>query len=433
MSKNRHLNLELRYEIEHGLNDGLSFKSIGAIIRKDCTTVSKEVRNHRIFEKTGSFGRAFNDCKYRSSCNRLGACSGCNKSRAKCASCAICILHCQDYVKENCVLISKPPYVCNGCKNRTRCTLEKSFYKAAYAQKEYSLTLSESRSGLNMTEEELAQINSIVSPLILNGQSIHHICASNPELITCCEKTLYRLADSGLLNAKNIDMVRKVRFRPRRKKSIELKVDKTCRIGRTYDDFLAFMKNNPDLPLTELDSVEGTKGGAVLLTVHCVTHKLQLAFKRSCNNAASVADAINWIYDTIGPELFTRIFPVLLCDNGSEFSDPKSLEFDKNGNLRTHVFYCNASSPHQKGSCENNHEFIRRIIPKGTDITPVSTAHIFLMMSHINSYGRPDLGDKSPYEAFSFMYGDDILPKLKIIKIPRNEILLKPLLLKKKL
>ena len=32
------------------------------------------------------------------------------------------------------------------------------------------------------------------------------------------------------------------------------------------------------------------------------------------------------------------------------------------------MFYCDANAPYQKGSCENNHELIRRIIPKGTDI-----------------------------------------------------------------
>lgn len=434
MNKNKHLTQELRYKIQHGLSNGLSFKAIGAEIGKDCTTVSKEVKAHRLFEKTGAPGRVFNDCSHRFSCSQNLACPSCHKSsKAKCSACGRCMNHCPLYTKEHCRKLGKPPYVCNGCKDRSRCTLEKSFYKALDAQREYELIRSESRSGLNISEEELVELNRLISPLILNGQSIHHICASNPGLINCCEKTLYHYADAGLLTAKNIDMPRKVRFRVRKKKSVSLKVDKACRVGRTYEDFQVFMKDHPNLPVTELDTVEGVKGGACLLTVHAVLPKLQLAFKRMSNNAASVTDAINWVYDRIGRETFCKIFPVLLCDNGTEFSDPKSLEFDKEGLRRCHVFYCDPYSSHQKGSCENNHEFIRRVIPKGVDISFISLGHIDLMMSHINSYGRPDLGDRSPYEVFSFLYGEDILPKLRITKVERNKVVLRPSLLKRKL
>lgn len=420
--------------IEHGLNEGLSFKAIGAKIEKDCTTVSKEIKGHRLFEKTGAMGRAFNDCFHRFSCSQYKVCPSCRKSsRMKCSACGTCTLHCPLYSKESCQKLSKPPYVCNGCPDRRKCTLEKSIYKALDAQKEYELLRSESRSGLNISEEELAELNRLVSPLILNGQSIHHICASNPGLINCCEKTLYHYADAGILTAKNIDLPRKVRFRVRKKKSIGLKVDKACRVGRTYEDYKTFTKEHPDLPVTELDTVEGVKGGACLLTVHSVLPKLQLAFKRMSNNAASVADAIDWLYDKIGRDTFCRIFPVLLCDNGTEFSDPTALEFDKAGQRRCYVFYCHAYASHEKGACENNHEFIRKVIPKSTDISMVDLGHIDLMMSHINSYGRPDLGDKSPYEVFSFLYGDDILPKLRITQVPRNDIILRPCLLKKKL
>ena len=434
MNKNKHLTLDLRYKIQHGLDQGLSFKAIASEIDKDCTTVSKEVRNHRMFEKKGAYGKSFNDCRHRSSCGQYHVCPECPKSsRASCPACGSCIRYCPLYEKHSCEKLLKPPYVCNACPSRLKCTLEKALYHALDAQKEYELVRSESRSGFNLSESELDELNCLVSPLLLNGQSIHHICSSNHGLINCCEKTLYNYADAGLLTAKNIDLPRKVRFRVRKKKSVALKVDKTCRIGRTYEDFQAFMKEHPLLPVTELDTVEGVKGGACLLTIHSVLPKLQLAFKRASNNAASVTDVINWIYDRIGRDAFCRIFPVLLCDNGTEFTNPKALEFDHYGNRRCHVFYCHPYSSHEKGACENNHEFIRKIIPKGTDISPISIGHVELMMSHINSYGRPDLGDKSPYEVFSFLYGETILPGLRICRIERNDIILRPSLLKKKL
>lgn len=95
------------------------------------------------------------------------------------------------------------------------------------------------------------------------------------------------------------------------------------------------------------------------------------------------------------------------------------------------MFYCDPASPGQKGACENNHEFIRRIIPKGIDIGKYSQKQISLMMDHINSYSRPELGDRSPYEMFEFYYGREILDALGVHKIPANEIVLKSNLLKK--
>jgi len=50
-NKNKHLTLDDRFDIQHGLDACLSFKAIGAQIRKDCTTISKEVRAHIIFER----------------------------------------------------------------------------------------------------------------------------------------------------------------------------------------------------------------------------------------------------------------------------------------------------------------------------------------------------------------------------------------------
>ena len=94
-------------------------------------------------------------------------------------------------------------------------------------------------------------------------------------------------------------------------------------------------------------------------------------------------------------------------------------------------YHIHPSSPGQKGACENNHEFIRRIIPKHTDLGKFSQEQINLMMDHINSYGRAELGDKSPYEMFEFYYGREILDILVVHKISANEIILKPELLRK--
>lgn len=434
MNKNKHLVLDQRYAIQHGLNDQLSFKAIGSSIGKDCTTISKEVRSHLIIEQKGAPYKHFNDCIHRKSCSRYGdCCPSCERhhSRNKCSVCGNCFRYCADYIKEVCPLLLKPPYVCNGCSNLNNCTLEKRFYRAIYAQKEYEAVRSESRLGFNLTESELRQLDDVISPLIMNGQSLHHILAHNADRISCCERTAYIYINSGLFSARNIDMPRTVRFRPRKQKSVTLKVDKACRVGRTFEDFNDFHSTHPSLPVTELDSVEGIKGGAVLLTIHFVLPKFQLAFLREANTSKSVTDIFNQLHSILGDANYKKLFPLCLADNGSEFSNPLALEYDLEGNFRTNVFYCDPQAPGQKGSCENNHEFIRRVIPKGTDLDNYTQDQISLMMNHINSYGRPELGDKSPYEMFEFYYGKEILDLLGVSKIPANEIILKPSLLSK--
>lgn len=434
MNKNKHLILDERYKIQQGLNNCLSFKAIASSIGKDCTTISKEVRSHLLVVQKGAPYRNFNDCIHRKNCSRYGdSCPSCERhpSRNKCSVCGSCFRHCSDYIKELFPLLSKPPYVCNGCRNINTCTLEKRCYEASYAQKEYEAVRSESRSGFNLTESELRQLDDMISPLIMNGQSIHHILANNADRISCCERTAYIYMNNGLFSARNIDMPRTVRFKPRKQKSVPLKVDKSCRIGRTYDDFKQFHSTYPSIPVTELDSVEGIKGGYVLLTIHFVLPKLQLAFLREANTSKSVTDIFHHLYETLGKENYRKLFSLCLADNGSEFSDPLAIEYDCEGNFRTNMFYCDPSAPGQKGSCENNHEFIRRIIPKGTDLSIYTQEQISLMMDHINSYSRSELGDKSPYEMFEFYYGKEILDLLGISKIPSNEIILKPSLLNK--
>ena len=81
------------------------------------------------------------------------------------------------------------------------------------------------------------------------------------------ERTLYKYVDAGLFKARNIDMPRTIRMSPRRKKPDTIKVDTRCREGRTRRDYEAFIRQNPDTPVVQLDSVEGIKNGAVLLSL----------------------------------------------------------------------------------------------------------------------------------------------------------------------
>lgn len=249
--------------------------------------------------------------------------------------------------------------------------------------------------------------------------------------MTCCEKTLYNYIDATLFDVRNIDLPRKVKYRPRYKKP-EFKVDRGCRLGRSYEVFKNFMEKNADAPVVEMDSVIGSKGGKVLLTIHFVDTSLMLAFLRDVNTSQSVTRLLDALFRVLSREWFQKLFPVILNDSGSEFSNPKAIEYgqEQKDILRTHVFYCNPSSPYQKGSIEVNRELIRRILPKGTSFDELMQKDIFLMMTHINSYKRKKLNGRSPYEAFSFYYGEDIAQKSGCSPVAPENTILKPHLLK---
>jgi IS30 family transposase len=203
-------------------------------------------------------------------------------------------------------------------------------------------------------------------------------------------------------------------------------------MGRSYADFQKFLGDHPETTVVQMDSVIGRVGGKCLLTIHFVETSLMLAFLRDANTSASVIRVINLLDKVLGSRTFSQLFPVILTDNGSEFSNPKEIEYRNTVPYsRTNVFYCDASAPYQKGACEVNHELIRRILPKGSSFDDLTQEDIFLMMDHINSYKRKKLNNRSPYETFSFYYGEDVLKKLGCELVAAENIILKPKLLKR--
>lgn len=430
MAKNIHLSLSDRIIIEAGLRERRSFSAIAAELGKDPTTISKEVRAHIKLNQAGGY----NPCMIRKDCKHYGdLCHPCKFTYGKpCHSCYLtkCFDVCQNFQPAQCSKLDKPPYVCNGCRQRQTCKLERHLYEAKFAQKEYEAIRSESRQGFAVTPAELERIDQIISPLIKKGQSIHQICVNNADEIILDERTIYNYVDAGLLSVGNIDLPRKVRYKVRKKKP-PVRVDKQCHLGRTYEDFLEYTASNPDVPIVEIDSVEGRKGGKVLLTVFFRNSNLMLAFLRDRNTARSVTEVFEWLYETLGHEQYCRLFPIILTDRGSEFTDPVSIECTKLGEIRSRVFYCDPQRSDQKGGCEVTHEFIRRILPKGTSFDSLQQRDILLMMSHINSYTRKKLNNQSANRLFSFLYGETILLNLGIQDIPANDINLTPRLLKK--
>lgn len=431
--KNKHLTLNDRIYIEKSLDTNKSFKEIAKYLEKDCSSISKEIRKNLTQKNSGAYGRKFNNCANRFSCNLSAICDNCFQAPGKlCKNCPSCRTNCSNFKEDKCKKLSIAPYVCNACPDFRRCTLSKQIYDAANAQKNYNNRLVDSRTGIVINQNEIDNLNSILSDLIINKhQSIHNAYINNLDKIMYSEKTIYKIIDSGLLKVRNIDLPRKVRFRLRRKINKIYKVDKSCLENRRYEDFLNYMKENPDTNIVEMDSVEGIKGSKVLLTIHFVNCSFMLAFIRDHNDSESVIKIFNNLYELLGHDTFKRLFPIILTDNGSEFSNPKAIEFDSENQKRTKIFYCHPSSPFEKGACEVNHELLRRVLSKGSSFDNISQEQVNIIMSNINSYARKKLNDKSPISSFNLLYNKDIIKLLGIHKVSPNEINLSPSLLKK--
>ena len=284
-----------------------------------------------------------------------------------------------------------------------------------------------------MTCEQIMAIDKLVSPLILKGQSPYHIKQTLGDALPVSESTLRRMIKNCELDARDIDLRSVVNRKPRRKNTHKLHRETVSllKIGRTYKDYLSYLENH-DVAVVQMDCVEGKKeDSAVLLTLHFPAFHMQLAFIINEHTSNCVVQALDMLEEVLGSELFAKVFPVILADNGHEFMDINGMERSIAGGTRTKIFFCEPNRPDEKGACENNHKFIRYVIPKGTSLEPFGQADINLMMNHINSYSRKALFNMSPYDAAMRMMPEDFFILLGLEKIAPQDVLLKPSLLKK--
>lgn len=245
-----------------------------------------------------------------------------------------------------------------------------------------------------MQPEELQYLDDLVSPRLLNSQSVHVVFATSKDKLPCCERTLYNYVDKCLLTARNLDMPRRVRFKARYKHKARTASDAEFAKGRTYKDFQAYMEKNPDVQVCEMDTVIGRPGGKALLTLIFRSCNLMIAVLLERDTQDCVIEALNMLYATMGAATFRKLCGVILTDRGMEFRNVYGIEHSENGKLRTQVFYCDPYCSWQKGSVEKNHEFIRQVLPKKTSFDWLTQDAVDLMMSHINSYPRARLNDK---------------------------------------
>ena len=385
----KHLDLDKRIKIQKGIEENLNFTQIAKEINKSPKTVSYEILKNRV-------------------------CEHCNSWRIR---------------NKVCNKTSKPPYVCNSCPKRKGCLCTRYYYYASDAQASYKKNLSESRKGIDMASPEFKNLNDIVSNKIKKGHSFSMIIRNHKNKFPVGQRTLYNYVEKGYLDIINLDLPRKVRYKKRNKKAVVVKKDTKIRINRTYEDFKDYIKlhNNNDFEnnIVEMDTVEGVKGESVLLTLLWRNSNFMLAHKLEEKSSDAVSHFMCFLKSLLGYEKFHELFPIILTDNGVEFSRPDIIEDNGKHVYPTKVFFCDPGHSEQKGKIEVNHEYIRRYIPKGNSFNQYNEDDINLMLNHINSVKRDSLLGDSPINIMKALLPNKIIKFFGIKEINQNDIILK--------
>lgn len=388
--KNKHMTLQDRIEIQECLSKSMTFKAIGKRIGKDQTTVSKEIR-------------------LRAQSYRNG------------------------FVKTDdiCPKLLKAPYVCNGCemKSRSSCKYIRRVYHAKKAQADYETLLTDARTGIPLNKESFYETEYIISNSVRKGQHVFHAIKSNNLPVSTA--TVYRHIKKGYYTISPIDLPRAVKFKQRKSKQQDY-VPHGVKVGRTYDDFLAYVENKPDISRVELDTVIGKVGGKLILTIHFVSVDFMVGILLNDKTAAEAALRITELKSRLKRSgfKFGDVMPLLLTDNGGEFSCVSAFENDDKGNLESHIFFCNPNAPYEKPHIEKNHTMFRDIVPKGSSFDNFTQETVDLIFSHVNAVKRKQFNGKSAYDLFTFSYSRELAAALGISPIPADEVVQSPSLLK---
>ena len=419
-----HLTLEERYIILTGIKNGSTKTAIAKTLGKEKSTIGKEIKLHRVLSHKSS---------YSLQCAKIKSC----KNRMT----HLCTSSCPDYSPFVCKRRDRSPGACNGCSKSSSCRYDKYTYDPAHANCEYRRNLVDSRVGVNLTTKEAKAMADIIGPLLRQGQSPYEIINNHPEL-GICEKTLYNYIESDVFHEISgitvMDLRRKVSRKISKKNSVVYKKreDRKFLIGRKYDDYKAYISENPEAFVLQMDTVyNDVTNGPFIQTFKFVKSGILFALFHEDKTAETMLNGLVTLENILSKDIFEKYANVVLTDRGSEFSYAERMETRDDGSRRTRVYYCDPMQAGQKGTLENKHIELRYILPKETDLRALGLTgqdKLNIALSNVNSHSVESLGGKSPMELTEFLYPDlyEKLVEFGITKIEKDRVILAPYLLK---
>lgn len=411
--KHTHFTMETRLFIEEELNIGSSVTDISKKLFRDRSNIGREIDKHKTIKFPTSFNRN-NPCKHYMACSK---------------QCIDCFKTCIDFEELNpCEKLNSSPHVCNGCTKRY-CTHVKYYYNAKEANSQYLENLINTRSKMHYFDLELNILNNDFYNLVINTKSIYHsLKVINSMGYSFNIKTIYRQIKLGLLRLKPSDLPRANKKRKKKEIDKSYKRDIT---NHTYEDYKKYKDSHPLAIEWQMDCVQGIQGKdePVFLTLQIVQIKFLFIFIINNQTANAVLKKLKEFKGYFTIEKFNELLEILLTDNGHEF-----IKLDDLLTIlpKANIFYCHPNSSYEKGSIENNHELIRRVIPQGVSLKCYTQKEINLLCSNINSLFREGLDGKCPFELVEQYISLDILIKLGLGRIEPINVTLIPELLGEK-
>ena len=409
MSKG-HLSYSDRLAIENMLNEGHSIKEIEKDIKRDSSNIIREIKKHITFVYPGTYDNQ-HPCLKSKTCN---------------VKSFECYKNCKNIEIKLCPKLATSPHTCNNCTTKGGCRFVKKYYKARESHDKYKLKVSECRTGLHYNDYEMLVLRERLCPLIFRCKSVYHsiIAINNALNLNFNKWTIYKQIERKQLPIKSSDL-------PRSRRKKKEKVDTSYKrdiTDQSYEDYINYKIINILAIEMQMDTVEGVKenDAPVLLTLEIVPINFLFIFKIDSKSKDEVIKKLNDFKDLIGQETFDKLMEILLTDNGKEFYIGEEV-LTLSSNI--HLFYCHPYSSFEKGSIENNHELIRRIIPKGVSLKPYTQNELNLLCSHINSLFREKLDGKCPFDLIEQYIPLDKIKKLGLSKINPLDVCLIPELL----
>lgn len=204
-------------------------------------------------------------------------------------------------------------------------------------------------------------------------------------------RTFYNWIDDGLVKIKNIDLLLKVRRKPKSPRKERKKI-----LGKSIDERSKDVDKREEFGHWEGDGIVGKDQKGQIITLVERKHGIGFMWNVADRKEERIVRVLDGLEEQFG-SYFRSVFKSITFDNGSEFS--ASDEIEKDG--RISAYYAHPYSSWERAINENWNGIVRRFIPKGKDFDDLTGEDICRITHYINTMPRKRLGYKAPLDLWN--------------------------------
>lgn len=200
-----------------------------------------------------------------------------------------------------------------------------------------------------------------------------------------CVTTLYAWIDKRLMKTRNIDLLEKLTRQPT-SKSFKHHINQRI-LGPSIETRPKDIYKRQEFGHWEIDTVIGTKDKTkpVILTLVERQTRFEILELIDAKSADAVTHALTKLFDQLGDKT-PHIFKSITSDNGSEFAS-----LFETFSPMIDIYFTHPFSSFERGTSENQHKLIRRYLPKGYDLSLITSEYVKTIQQFMNDYPRKSL------------------------------------------